>query len=295
MMGISICLRQDAIAAVMPLWHKAEQLSAITMPNRAFIACVTFSVGMFMSGVFNIWIAAIVSLAMIAIYSSQAVYNCIKDIEGDKVNASWQPLANGQLSVGFAWKLMAALIVLGLALFWLATPQYLLLGAAFIVLGIFYSAYAKARHFLSYTTLVTTHMAIPLAAGYLLAGQVDLRLVVVIAFIYMTEVLSMSIKDYKDVSGDERVGLRTLPIVLGVRNASLVTFAGFCSPFFLVWIPLILLHLSPVFLVASLASGAARILLGLGFVASPDSKQGMETLNKFRYVRIAQMLAWCLI
>ncbi len=289
-----VTYRQGEIAYSNALvWLK--NISEIAMPNRAFIACITFSVGMFMSGVFDFGVAALVSLAMIAIYSSQAVYNCIKDIEGDKVNASWQPLANGQLSVGFAWKLMAALIVLGMSLFWLAAPQFVLLGAAFVLLGIFYSAYAKARHFLSYTTLVTTHMAMPMAAGYLIAGHMDLRLAVVIAFIYMTEVLSMSIKDYKDVSGDQRVGLRTLPIVLGIRKASLITFAGFCSPFFLAWIPWLVLHLNPAFLAISLASGAARIFLGLAFVARPDPTQGMETLNKFRYVRIAQMLSWCLI
>jgi 4-hydroxybenzoate polyprenyltransferase len=250
---------------------------------------------MFMSGAFDFRVAALVSLAMIATYSSQAVYNCINDVEGDKVNASWQPLASGQMSTGFAWKMMAALAVMGLALFWLAVPQLILLGVAFVLLGVFYSAYAKARHFVSYTTLVTTHMAMPMAAGYLLAGQIDLRLAVAIGFIYMTEVLSMSIKDYKDVPGDRRVGLRTLPIVLGPQKAALVTFAGFCSPFILSWIPWLVLNLNPAFLAASLASGAARIFLGLGFLSRPDSGQGKETLNKFRYVRIAQMLSWCLI
>ncbi len=275
--------------------EKALDVLQIMMINRAFIACISFSVGMFMSGFFDLEVAALVSLAIIATYSSQAVYNCIKDIEGDKINAPWQPLASGRLSTGFAWTLMGFLIALGLVFFWLANHWFVLLGIAFDLLGIFYSAYAKGRHFVSYVTLVSTHMAIPLAAGYLLVGHPDLRLAIAIAFIYMTEVLSMSIKDYKDVQGDQEMGLRTLPVVLGTRKASLLTFAGFCSPLLLSWIPWLLLHTSLVFLVASVSSGVARLCLGLYFVAQPTPDVGSTTLKKFRYVRIAQMLTWCLI
>jgi chlorophyll synthase len=273
---------------------KLRLIMKITMPNRAAIACITFWVGMAMSGTFHLPAAFFGAMAMLTTYMSQAVYNCIRDVEGDRVNAPWQPLANGALSERFAWELMTLLIVLGFIFAWLASPWLVVVNAIFVLLGVFYSAYAKAKHLLSYATLVTTHMAIPVAAGYLLFGHLDARIAIVVAFIYLTEVLAMSIKDYKDVHGDRKMGLQTLPIVLGPRNAAKVTFAGFCMPLFLAWIPWAVLRLPLEFLALSLVAGGLRFALGWQLVRNPSPQQGGRILNKFRYLRILQIAAWCL-
>lgn len=285
---------QSAFGRIAALTAKLPHVLEITMPSRAFIACISFITGMAMSGFFDLETVAFGCMALVATYSSQAVYNCIKDIESDKVNAPWRPLASGALSTGFAWQLMFLLVSLGFLFAYLASPWMALVNAAFIVLGVFYSCFAKARHILSYVTLVTTHMVMPILCGYLLFGQMDARIAVVVVFIYLTEVLAMSIKDYKDVEGDRKVGMRTLPIVLGPEKAAMMTFAGFCMPLVLVWIPWLVLHLSLPFLALSVASGAGRLVLGLRLLLNPSQQSGMWILDNFRYFRILQIFAWCL-
>jgi len=266
----------------------------IAMPNRAFASCIAFVAGLVMTGNISAPIAFFGILAILTTYSSQAVYNNIRDVEGDKINASGRPLANGTLSIGFAWKLMFALICCGFVFAYLSSPLVVVANAAWVFLGIAYSRFTKSMGMLSYVTLATTHLALPFASAYLIRGVFDYRLLMVIVFIYVTEVLSLSIKDYKDVEGDRKMGMRTLPIMLGSQNAARLTFLGFCMPLALVWLPWEILHLSSIFLVIYLSVGIFRCFLGIKLLTDPTPGQAGEILKKFRYVLMLQMLAWCL-
>jgi 4-hydroxybenzoate polyprenyltransferase len=270
------------------------EIAEITMPNRAFASAIAFVAGLTMSGFFNPLTAILGVMAIITTYCSQAIYNNIKDIEGDKVNAGWRPLASGSLDVRFAWTLMFALIVTGFGLAYLASPILAGIDCVAVALGIIYSKYTKSRGMLSYFTLVTTHMVIPLLSGYLIFGNMDAKLIIIIAFIYLTEVLAITIKDYKDVEGDRKMGMRTLPIMLSPEKASRFTFLGFCLPLVLSWVPWTALGLSPLFLVIYLCSGLARYKLGSKLLADPSPEEANKILKKYRYILMLQMVAWCL-
>ncbi|MFH1394434.1 MAG: UbiA family prenyltransferase [Candidatus Micrarchaeota archaeon] len=271
-----------------------RNLMEITMPNRAFSSCISLSAGLVLSGHFALETAILGAMAIITTYSSQAIYNNIKDIDGDKVNSSSRPLASGFFSVSSAWALMGLLIFLGICFAYLASPIVLMANMFGAGLGIVYSAYTKSRSLLSYITLVSTHLVLPLATGYLISQSLDLKLLLIVAFIYASEVLAFSIKDYKDVRGDRKMGMQTLPIILTPKKASLVTFAGFCIPPALVWIPWSYLGLSMAFLAIYLGTGVLRYFLGLMLLRNPSSAVGGEILKKFRYILMLQMLAWCL-
>lgn len=272
----------------------ALNIFEITMPNRAFTAVFSLIAGLAMGGAISPEIALSGSLALIATYGCGAVYNNIRDIEADKINAAGRPLASGALSVGFAQWLMSILVVGGIALAYIASP---ILAAACIlesVLGVIYSRFTKAMGVLAYATLVTTHMAVPLAAGALISGGFGIQTLAVILFLYVTEVLAVSIKDYKDIEGDRKTGLRTLPIIYGARDASRLTFLGLCLPLILVWIPWGLFGLSTVFLAMYLAIGVSRFRTGRKILEDQSPEQAGKALNSFRLITTMEMVAWCL-
>ncbi|HSB46463.1 MAG TPA: UbiA family prenyltransferase, partial [Candidatus Bilamarchaeum sp.] len=240
----------------------ASNIYDIMMPNRAFTAVFSLNAGLLMGGVFDAQSAVLGSLALISTYGCGAVYNNIKDIEADKINSSSRPLASGALSVEFASSLMMLLAVAGIALAYLVSP---ILAAACLleaVLGVIYSKYTKAMGILAYATLVTTHMAVPLIAGSLIAGAFGFKAIAIAAFLYITEVLAVSIKDYKDIEGDRKTGLRTLPIIYGPKDAAKLTFLGLCLPLLLVWIPWTAFKLSGTFIGMYMVIGISRYTTG---------------------------------
>lgn len=271
-----------------------KDLFSITLPHRAFAACISFIAGLFQGGGIAPQIAFFGLISIIATYSSQAVFNNIRDIEGDKINASDRPLARGAISVRSAWILMGILAAAGFAFSYLAHPLIFYAGILCALLGVAYSRFTKSRWYLSYLTLTTTHYIVPFAAGYAIFGRFDLRFISIIAFIAVTEVLALSLKDYKDVKGDRKAGLRTLPISFSLGNAANITFIGLCLPLALVWIPWSVLHLSATFLALYLVAGIIRCGLGLKLLANPGPESAGSILKAFRYVILLQMAGWCI-
>lgn len=265
----------------------------IMMPGRAYASCISFAAGLVIGGHFGLGTALMGALWILSTYSSQAVYNNILDMEGDRINAPQRPLARGTLSVRFARLLMAALIILGFIFSYLTAPPLVLVNVIFIILGMVYSSFTKGMGLLSYITLTTTHFVLPLASAYAVFNGFDGRLAAIAAFIYVSDALAFSLKDYKDVYGDRRVGVRTLPVALSPRKAARLTFAGLCMPLFLSWIPWMGLHLSIPFIVLFLASGIGRLMLGIMLLNNPSPRRAEKILNKFRYFIMLQMVGWC--
>ncbi|MFN7990670.1 MAG: UbiA family prenyltransferase [Candidatus Micrarchaeia archaeon] len=266
----------------------------IMMPERSFTAVFALNAGLLMGGAFDFSTALLGSLAFVSTYACGAVYNNIRDIEADKINSASRPLASGALSVDFAQQLMVALASIGIALAYIASP---VLAAACLLealLGVVYSKYTKAKGILAYLTLVSTHMAVPVIAGSLVAGAFGIHALAVVAFLYVTEVLAVSIKDYKDIEGDKKTGLRTLPIILGPEKASRLTFFGLSLPLILVWLPWLILRLSFPFLGMYLVIGMSRLMTGLKILKDQSPKNAGEALNSFRLITTLEMLAWCL-
>ncbi len=266
----------------------------IMMPNRAFASCIAFMAGMGMSGHFVASTALFGSLMILSTYCSQAVFNNIRDVEGDRVNAPGRPLVSGSLSMGFAWSLMGALIVLGFAFAYLASPLLVLVDALYLLIGIVYSVVTKAKWQLAYATLATSHIVVPMVSGYLVWGQLDERILVIAGFMYLTQSLAWSIKDYKDVEGDRKTGVMTLPVVFSPKRASRITALVLVLPLLLFWVPWYMLHLSVWFLGVYLVSGIARCGLAAKLLADHSPTSASRILINFRYALMLEMIGWWL-
>jgi len=266
----------------------------IMMPNRAFASAMAFVAGMVLCEMFDAQTAFFGILMIISTYSSQAVYNNLKDIDGDSVNAPERPLVNGSITLREAKTIMYSLIVLGFVFAYIAAPILIFVNILYICLGIIYSAFTKSTWYLSYLTLTTTHLVIPLATGYLIYGQLDYKIMIIIAFVYLTEGFIWSIKDYKDVHGDEKMGVNSLPVSLKPEKAAKVTFATLCTPLAFAWIPWHFLELSIFFIITYMIAGVVRAYLGSILLKDQTPRLTEGILKNFRYVLFIQMIAWCM-
>ncbi|MBN1170515.1 UbiA family prenyltransferase [Candidatus Micrarchaeota archaeon] len=266
----------------------------IMMPNRAFASCVCFAAGMVISGFFDPLTVIFGSLMILSIYCSQAIFNNLLDIEGDKVNAPDRPLVNGSLTVEFARNLMIFLIVLGFVFAYLISPWMIFVSFLYIFYGIIYSSFTKAKWYLAYFTLATSHVVTPLVSGYLIFGQLDEKIIIIALFMYLTEMIVWSLKDYKDVEGDARTGVMTLPVVMNPKKAAGITFLALCLPLFLMWMPWQMLGLSTAFLIVYLIAGVMRYCLGKQLLENQSPAVAANILKNFRLVLLLQMIGWCL-
>ncbi len=271
-----------------------KDLSSLTLPNRALPACASFIAGYVYSGGASPATAALGVLTIITTYSAAAIYNNIRDVDGDRINAPDRPLARGAISLRSAWLLMFTLAALSLAMGFMVSPLFALIDGIAILLGWVYSRFSKSRWYLSYGTLVTTHHVIPFIAGFTINAMVSLSLATIVVFIAASDVLAISIKDYKDVKGDSSLGPKTLPVVFQPGDAAKITFIGFAAPLFLIWLPWAILKLSMAFLLLNIATGTMRILLGFELLRDPSPGTAGGILKKFRLITLLQLMGWVL-
>jgi len=267
---------------------------SLTLPHRALIACFSLATGLILSGYFDILILFFGVMMLILIYASQAIYNNILDYEADKINAPDRPLPRGAISMKTAWAAYWVLIFFGLLSAFLASP--LLVPAALLLafIGYIYSKYTKGLFVLSYITLTISHMCVPLLFGYAINAPIDATIFTIIGFVFLANFIAVSVKDYKDVEGDRAVGLKTLPVLMGVRNASYVTFFGFFLLALIFWIPWYFFGLSLTFMVAYGVIALLRLIYGYKLLRNPSPNVASGILKNFRYLIMLEMVAWWL-
>lgn len=108
---------------------------------------------------------------------SAAVYafNDIHDRTEDRVHPAkrHRPLASGALPVGVAWGLSAALAAAGLALLSALNTSALVIGAVYLALNVFYTAWAKNQVILDVLTVAGGFLLRVMAGGALGAVQLS--------------------------------------------------------------------------------------------------------------------------
>jgi 4-hydroxybenzoate polyprenyltransferase len=197
---------------------------------------------------------ALGSLCAALLNAASNAINQIYDVENDRVNKPERPLVTGELGVGQAWRLAAALYVLAIAPTWLvlsgpasgllerlrapwSAHECFFLFLAGALFTFVYSAPAlgrtKANAFLSNLTIAIPRGLLLKVAGWsLVASVAHLEPWFIGAIFFLFLVGASSTKDFSDLKGDEAAGCRTLPIRFGVRRA-----AEIISPFFVVpWV-----------------------------------------------------------
>lgn len=232
---------------------------------------------------------ALGSLCAAAMNAASNIVNQIADLEIDRQNKPARPLVTGEVSIGGAWVVAAALYLAAILPTWIVVPYPyrsltermgapLHLHAAFFiyVLGalatFIYSFPAlgrSKRHWLGANlTIAVTRGGLLKVAGWSFVASVAVWEAWAIGGVFALFLLgATSTKDFSDMEGDRTHGCVTLPIQFGVERA-----ARMIAPFFVLpWLlfPLLARLPDPNGSAAALLTGNRGLLtlLGAGLAA----------------------------
>ncbi len=183
------------------------------------------------------------------------------DREIDAINEPSRPIPSGAISLIQVKLQIWVLLLLGLSVaygldVWAnhSTPSVLLLALGGSFVSYIYSApplKLKQNGWLGNYALGASYIALPWWAGQALFGQLT-WITALLTLAYSLAGLGIAvINDFKSVEGDKELGLQSLPVAFGIRNASFIS-AGMIDVFQLVMVIVLIVigqHLASVVLV----------------------------------------------
>ena len=183
--------------------------------------------------------------------------NDIVDVEADRISRPERPLPSNRLKMDHAVKLTAAFFLLSflpliLLLRFLSLVTLMLLAVDY-VLVIFYSIPPQLKKImlLSNAVIGAHHTLLPLLAAWSISKPLSSAPINVVLALFFMAWGTHIMEDFEDIEGDKAVGIKTLPIVLGRRGATIVLVAiglipliicllsivGSYSPYWLIFLP----------------------------------------------------------
>ncbi|MFY9975234.1 MAG: chlorophyll synthase ChlG [Chromatiaceae bacterium] len=227
---LSAPAQRPSVAAVL------ELLKPITwFPPMWAFACGVVSSGVPLEGRWPLVIAGVVLAGPLVCATSQVVNDWF-DRHVDAINEPDRPIPSGRvpgqwgLSIAVVWSVLSLLVAatLGVWVFWAA--------ALGLVLAWAYSAppvrlkrngwWGNAAVSLSYEGLAWVTGAAVMIGGAL----PDWRILALAGLYSLGAHGIMTLNDFKAIEGDRRMGIRSLPVQLGVRGAAWVACAVMALP-----------------------------------------------------------------
>ena len=152
------------------------------------------------------------------------------DRDLDEINEPWRPIPGGEISLRNATILIAVWSLLSVLVGYLIHP----LIALYVIIGIInahlYSANPiklKKRLWAGNILVALSYLVIPWIAGEIAYSsgftlQSLFPSLVVAALFTVSSTGTMTINDFKSVEGDRQIGVKTLPVAFGERNAAVI-------------------------------------------------------------------------
>ncbi len=211
------------------MFDKLRAWWKLTRFDHALMYAFAVLLGMMMSSG-----RVVFSALLIPVFAEMGAFalNDVVDVESDRLNNRKRPLVEGTISRAQAlWfsvvclllAVVLAFVLFGGAVFWLTV--------VLVVLAILYNIYLKKVALVGNAYIGFT-MAIPFIFGALcVKASIAQWLYMFCGAVFLVGVGREVIKDISDVTGDKASGGRTLPMLIGTRNAaifSLVLYAAAC-------------------------------------------------------------------
>ncbi|WP_017720164.1 chlorophyll synthase ChlG [Kamptonema formosum] len=156
--------------------------------------------------------------------------NDFYDREIDAINEPYRPIPSGAISIPQAVTQILALLLAGIGVAY-ALDRWaghgfpiltvLALGGSF--LSYIYSAEPlklKKNGWLGNYALGASYIALPWWAGHALFGQLNATIVALTLFYSLAGLGIAVVNDFKSVEGDQKLGLKSLPVMFGIGTAA---------------------------------------------------------------------------
>ncbi len=219
-----------------------DALKLIRVTN-CMLAMVGVGVGAYMTWLRPAYYGPLVAAAAaFLICAGGNIVNDVVDIEADRVNRPDRVLVRGALSRRYAVVLAVlaniAAILLALAVNLTVTVIALVVIALLMLYNLWLKRVPLAANVviaaLCGLTFMTGGLAVDHVMAFTLPGPV-----IPAAYAFFFHMVREIIKDVQDIEGDRKVGIKTLPQVIGVRNSLSLTLLLFVILVLLTYIPIL--------------------------------------------------------
>ena len=228
----------------------------------------------FVSAVLALWLGTVGSYAI----------NDYFDMDIDKSVLPTRAIPSGDLSPKGTLGVGIVLCVLSIALIMVSFSfqfawKFALVALVSIVLITVYSSYFKRKTPFSFVLVVIAVFLMPI--GIWLAFTPIVLLPILIGAVYILFEPGFTLSGVcRDIKGDKKRGVPTLPATIGIKNTAIFTLVTW-----ILIIPLCILifyitFLGIIFLIGSLVASIILIALGKNFVSNPKPKVGSATMIK---------------
>ncbi len=196
-------------------------------PNVCLLAVFALIVGSVVAHalVFNLLYAII---AVFLISGAGNVINDYFDVETDKINKPHRPIASGEISRRNALLYFFILCIFGLIFASLVSFDFFILALINEAVLFLYSWKLKPVALLGNLAVAYLASSSFLAGGLILGSFSELlgSAVLVLFLVSFLGTTSREIlKDIEDVEGDKKLGMKTLPILMGEKKSKIVAYA----------------------------------------------------------------------
>lgn len=169
-------------------------------------------------------------------------YNQVSDLEIDRINRPERPIPSGRISIKEALGFAFIVYALGLIIAYMISFSFFVVTAVCLIITTLYSTppiYLKQRFLLSTATIALCQSWLFLLAGWVIfpyANPLEPTIWFIGLVLFILLFGACGTKDFTEVEGDSRYGMKTLPILYGNEKAAQITGPFFVLPF--VFIPI---------------------------------------------------------
>ncbi len=167
-------------------------------------------------------------LVVALLWLGTALINDVADQAVDMINAPFRPLPSRRISPDLTLRWALGLQVMALLLvLWMGSRQAIMLALVGAALGNAYSMppIRLRRSGLLANLVIGVGVAMAVVGGMLAQGAPSEVGLLSAAVLGLLAAASSMVKDFKDIDGDRRSGITTLPAVLGIQTAAIINMA----------------------------------------------------------------------
>ncbi|RKD97205.1 UbiA family prenyltransferase [Halopiger aswanensis] len=260
-----------------------ETLQTVRTKLRTFLAvlrirpavnCLAVAVAgaLLHPGAFDWTTATLAAVVMVLAYGIVYLYNYFTDVEEDRLNDSYNPVLDETYRrVIIAYLGTALVATVGISAAYLG-PLPLAVVLFYLCTGVAYSTPPfrfKKRFVLKNVVVALFSGPLLLVMTSSLTGTIAVLDVVMVAFFGLIALTTSIVGDFRDIDGDRKAGVRTVPVVLGVRGTGHYVLAWTLVQLLVLVVPIGLGYVDPRYLLVLLA-----ILPRLRFVYAMYARDG---------------------
>jgi geranylgeranylglycerol-phosphate geranylgeranyltransferase len=230
-------------------------------------------------------------------------YNQVSDLKIDKINRPNRPIPAGKISIKEALAFTFVLYLIGLVIAYIISFSFFVVTAICLMITTLYSTppiYLKKRFLLSTTTIALCQSWLFLLAGWVIypfAYPLEPTFWFIGTILFILLVGACGTKDFTEVVGDGKYGMKTLPFLYGNEKAAKITGPFFVLPFVLIPIGIymdILIHRSIFLLI--LAVYGIYINFNMKNLIKPRQKgENSPAWRHYYFMLMALQMSFCVV